>query len=104
MGKKVNTVDKLGLPAYTVRVSDRAKYLRLEVSSQKGLEVIVPKGYDHNQIPVVLQSKQAWIDKVLGMSEAKREFQKAQPVLATSQKVLVKIGKGIAKMSKICIK
>ncbi len=81
MGKKVNTVDKLGLPAYTVRVSDRSKYLRLEVSSQKGLEVIVPKGYDYNQIPLVLQSKQAWIDKVLGMSEAKREFQQAQPVL-----------------------
>jgi predicted metal-dependent hydrolase len=69
------------LPLYTVRVSDRAKYLRLQVSSQKGLEVIVPKGYDRDRIPEILASKQAWIDRVLGIATAKREFQQAQPTL-----------------------
>lgn len=69
------------LPPYTVRISDRAKNLRLQVTSQKGLEIIIPKGYDHQRIPVILQSKQAWIDKVLGLTQAKREFQQSQPIL-----------------------
>lgn len=75
-------MNTLIVPAYTFRVSDRAKHLRLQLSPN-GLEVIVPKGYDHSRIPMVLQSKQAWIDKVLGMFQAKREFLQAQPLLPT---------------------
>jgi len=69
------------LPPYIVRVSDRAKYLRIEVSSQKGLVVIIPQGYDHDRIPEILQSKQAWIDRVLGLAKAKKAFHQAQPTL-----------------------
>jgi predicted metal-dependent hydrolase len=48
---------------YRVRESARAKSLRLKVSLHQGLEVVVPKGFDHNQIPTILEHKQGWIEQ-----------------------------------------
>ncbi len=53
------------LPNYTLRYSQRAKYLNLRVSRQHGLEVVVPIGYDVAQIPAILHKRQAWIEKHL---------------------------------------
>lgn len=53
------------LPNYTLRYSQRAKYLNLRVSRQYGLEVVVPIGYDVTQIPAILHQRQAWIEKHL---------------------------------------
>jgi len=53
------------LPAYTLRYSQRAKYLNLRVSRQHGLEVVVPLGYDLAQIPAILRQRQGWIEKHL---------------------------------------
>ena len=50
------------IPPYTIRISDRCKYLKLQVSYH-GLEVVLPRGYDRSQIQDVLQTKQAWINK-----------------------------------------
>ncbi|AFY72733.1 putative metal-dependent hydrolase [Synechococcus sp. PCC 7502] len=72
---------KFLLPAYTIRISDRAKYLRLRVSSEHGLEVIVPKDYDQTRIEPILLAKQAWITKTLGNAQARTEFHKSQPLL-----------------------
>ncbi len=66
---------------YAIRVSKRSKYLRLQVTSQKGLEIVIPKGYDQTRIPQILQSKQAWLQRVLGIANAKKEFHQAQPIL-----------------------
>lgn len=49
------------LPSYTVRVSDRAKCVRLSLSVEDGLEVIVPKNYDRLNIPEIVQQKRNWI-------------------------------------------
>lgn len=49
------------LPAYTVRVSDRAKCVRLALSVDKGLEVVLPKNYDHLKIPELIHQKRDWI-------------------------------------------
>ena len=51
----------LGLFEYRVRKSPRAKHLRLKMSLQNGLEVIVPKGFDLNLIPEVLRKNNRWI-------------------------------------------
>jgi hypothetical protein len=37
------------LPAYTVRVSDRAKSVRLSLSVEAGLEVVIPVNYDRQK-------------------------------------------------------
>jgi predicted metal-dependent hydrolase len=51
------------LPPYTVRESARAKHLNLRLSSRGNLEVVVPIGYDHTEIPAVLIKNKAWIDR-----------------------------------------
>ncbi len=76
------------LPTYTIRTSDRAKYLRLRVSSEHGLEVIVPKDYDQARIEPLLLAKQAWITKTLGKSQARTEFHKSQPLLPSQINLL----------------
>ncbi|MDP2663073.1 MAG: DUF45 domain-containing protein [Dehalococcoidia bacterium] len=54
------------LPAYTLRVSARARQVRIEVSARHGLVVVVPKGFARSRIPAVLQARQDWIERALG--------------------------------------
>lgn len=48
-------------PPYTVKVSDRAKSVRLALSIENGLEVVVPSNYDRRKIPEIIQQKRNWI-------------------------------------------
>jgi hypothetical protein len=52
--------------SYTVRISPRAKYVRLTIDRHRGLEVVVPKGFDHHRIPDILADKEKWIIHHLG--------------------------------------
>lgn len=47
--------------AYTLRRSQKAKNLRLEVGGEKGLEVIAPEKFDLNYLEYILIKKQNWI-------------------------------------------
>jgi len=49
------------LPEYSVRVSARARRVRLVMSSERGLEVVVPRGFDRRMIPGLLESRRVWI-------------------------------------------
>jgi len=51
--------------AYGVRRSERAKNVRLKVSANDGLVVIVPGDYDADDIPPILREKGDWIRKQL---------------------------------------
>jgi predicted metal-dependent hydrolase len=53
-----------GLPAYTVRVSPRARHVRLKVSAD-GIEVVTPRGFDTRRIPELLVRHRDWLDKQL---------------------------------------
>ena len=52
-------------PDYTVRVSSRAKHVRLKVSHKRGLEVVIPEGFDATAIPSILSRKRDWIERSL---------------------------------------
>ncbi len=54
---------------YTVRISPRAKHVRLSIGANKGLEVIVPRGFDHHQIPGILMAQKDWITKNIARSK-----------------------------------
>lgn len=62
------------LPNYSIRESQRAKHLRLKVSIEKGVEVIVPKGFDHSRIPSILQKKQVWLEVTIKQIDERRQF------------------------------
>lgn len=56
--------------AYRLRESLRARRVRLRVTLQHGLEVILPRGCDPATVPGLLQRKQRWIRAALERVEA----------------------------------
>ena len=50
---------------YSIRESSRARYLRFRVTLDKGLEVVVPRGYDRRRIPELLQTNHDWVHHAL---------------------------------------
>jgi predicted metal-dependent hydrolase len=59
---------------YQLRTSPRARNVRLRVTAQRGLEVILPKGYAAEKVPALLQRKKSWIDAALERAERHRKF------------------------------
>jgi len=62
------------LSEYTVHESPKAKHLRLKLSLQKGLEVIVPVGFDRSRIPEILRKKKRWIQSAKGKIDQQAKF------------------------------
>lgn len=53
------------LPPYTVRESSKARRVRLQITPQARVEVIVPSGFDRDSIPQLLQTKTHWLQQTL---------------------------------------
>jgi hypothetical protein len=64
---------------YRLRESARARHVRLRVTPQSGLEVVVPRGYNPARIPGMLEKKQAWIRAALERTEAERKLNGPEP-------------------------
>ncbi len=60
------------LPEYSVRESPRAKSVRLTVTVEDGLVVVVPTGFDRRRIPALLQTKETWLQRALKKIEMQR--------------------------------
>lgn len=52
-------------PPFSVKKSARARHVRLQATVQRGLELIVPMRFNHQEIPVILQDNKSWIEKQL---------------------------------------
>lgn len=50
---------------YSLRISPRARHVRLAVKPYKGLEIVIPKRFSKNKIPQILQQHEAWISQQL---------------------------------------
>lgn len=50
-------------PIYAVRVSSRARHVRITLSLRDGLVVVVPTGFDRSRIPGILEQKQGWLER-----------------------------------------
>ena len=66
-------LDAHGAFDYELRVSARARFVRLYVSPHRGLEIVVPRGFDRRLIPDVLREKSSWIRRSLERVQAQRE-------------------------------
>lgn len=62
-----------GTPEYRVRVSDRARRVRLAVSPAAGLVVVVPRGFPSSRIDGVVRSHRAWIERALERTAERRD-------------------------------
>jgi predicted metal-dependent hydrolase len=47
---------------YRIRISARARNLRLSLSPRDGLTVVAPRGYDVRRIPAIVEKKRTWIE------------------------------------------
>ena len=64
---------------YQIRESIRAKYMSLRVTVDRGLEVVVPRGFDRSLIPRFLREKQAWVQSALSKVQQARQRRADQP-------------------------
>ncbi len=67
------------LPEYRVRHSAKARNIRLKVTPDDGLVVIVPRGYDESKIPAILNRKKAWIAEAMARAAQTRRFLEPKP-------------------------
>ena len=62
---KVNTAEEVNRKykswTYTIRRSNRAKRLRLNITVKDGLVVVLPRGFNEKEIPAILESQANWI-------------------------------------------
>ena len=58
--------------SYSVRVSSRAKRVRLEISKDRGLLVVIPKRFSLADVPNVLKGKSRWILRKLDYFDSQR--------------------------------
>ena len=77
--------------AYTVRVSRRAKYVRLKHSARDGLVVIVPQGFDESRIPRILEKKRDWIQKTQERLREQRKYIAAQAMGKLPDRVTLRV-------------
>lgn len=60
----------IGNVDYSLRVSARARNVTLKVNRTNGLMVVVPRDFDHELLPDILNSRQGWIERQLERFEA----------------------------------
>lgn len=61
------------LPDYRVRESVRARHVSLKISFQGTLEVVIPQGFNPDEIPDILEQRRSWIAKTLKRIETQRD-------------------------------
>jgi len=61
------------LPAFALRVSARAKRVRLVITPEAGLTVVTPQGFDPGLVPGIVRERITWVNHHLGKAQAVRE-------------------------------
>jgi len=70
---------KAALPEYSIRRSPKAKNIRLKVTREEGLVVVIPKEYDEKKIPELLNKKKVWIADALNRIGETKRFLEPKP-------------------------
>lgn len=53
------------LPEYTLKISQRSRSVRLQISRENGLVITIPKAFNQRLLPGILQSKLDWINRTI---------------------------------------
>ena len=79
-------------PGYSIRVSERARRVRLVMTADRGLEVVVPRRFNRRRIPALVEAKREWIERAAGRVEARRRELEADPPRLPERIVLAAVG------------
>jgi predicted metal-dependent hydrolase len=55
---------------YILRISEKAKHVRFQVSVEKGLEIVVPKRFGTSRVPSLVEKNRQWIERALQKAKA----------------------------------
>ncbi|PSR12436.1 M48 family peptidase [filamentous cyanobacterium CCP3] len=55
------SADPVALPDYRIRESSRARHVSIKVHLNGQIEVVVPNGFDHAQVPELLHRRRDWL-------------------------------------------
>lgn len=91
---------------YTVRVSARARRVRLLVSPRQGLVIVVPRGFDQRQVPALLREHAEWVERAVDRNSERRAHLRAHeegplparvdlPGIGLTWDVVVRPGSGV---------
>lgn len=71
---------------YQVRVSSRAKHVSIRVSNLGEVEVVLPRGFDRQRLPEILEKRKDWIEKTINrvITERQRYASSAAEVLPST--------------------
>lgn len=61
--------------------------MRLRVTVKRGLEVVVPQGYDTERVPELLERKKHWVQAALEKAESHRKFFEPKPAWSVPNRV-----------------
>jgi len=64
---------------YQVRISRRARNVRLKISAREGLIIVAPHAFDLSRIPGLVETKKRWITSHLERLTAAKEFAENTP-------------------------
>ena len=53
-----------------LRISEKAKRVRFEVSTEKGLEIVVPKRFSASRVPSLVEENSQWIERAFQKAKA----------------------------------
>jgi predicted metal-dependent hydrolase len=55
---------------YILRISEKAKHVRFQVSAEKGLEVVVPRRFSPSLVPLLVEKNSQWIERAFQKAKA----------------------------------
>jgi hypothetical protein len=55
---------------YILRISEKAKQVRFQVSVEKGLEIVVPKRFSASRVPALVEKYSQWIERAFQKAKA----------------------------------
>jgi predicted metal-dependent hydrolase len=55
---------------YILRVSEKAKHVRFQVSVEKGLEIVIPKRFSASRVPSLVEKNSRWIERAFQKAKA----------------------------------
>ncbi|MFA5800857.1 MAG: YgjP-like metallopeptidase domain-containing protein [Thermoleophilia bacterium] len=68
------------LQEYSIRESLRARTVRLNMTPQNGLVIVVPAGFNRKRLPDILREKKSWIENARRWADEQRLLNPPEPV------------------------
>jgi predicted metal-dependent hydrolase len=65
---------------YILRISEKAKHVRFQVSVEKGLEIVVPTRFSALRVPLLVEKNSQWIERAFQKAKAFQELIGPAPV------------------------